>query len=74
MFYREATRASVSAAHLKLFHQYGKDVAVELYKGAADATLLNLMAHIGPDAARAYVCEVFDAIKPPTKPVLVHSR
>ncbi len=71
---REIVRARVGATHLKIYHEHGRELAIEIYKGTADATLLNLMAHIGPDAARAYVCEVFDAIKPPTKPVLVHSR
>jgi hypothetical protein len=70
MSYREVTRAKVSAAHLRLFHRFGKDVAVELYKGAADAALLNLMAQIGPDAARVYVSEVFNAIKSPARPFL----
>ncbi len=61
---RGIVRAKVGATHLKIYHEHGKEFAVEVYKGTADASLLNIAAHIGLDAVRAYVCQVFDALKP----------
>ncbi len=72
---REQTRARVGAVALRLFHNHGRDISVQIYKGTIDAMLINLMAHIGRDAAWDHVLEIFGEVKPSrSKPTLIISN
>ncbi len=72
---REIMRAKMMAIFLRTYHKNGLDTAVSIYKGNADAALLNLMAHIGRDATWEYVAEVFGEVRPPrSTPTLVFAN
>ncbi len=61
---REQTRARIGAVALRCYHKYGRDISVQIYKGTIDAMLINLMAHVGRDAAWDHVLEIFGEVKP----------